>query len=94
MHVLLVEPSMAWVMDDFVCFIAVVWEDDVGLNEVGGIDCSKIANSQGRVLDGSRDRSPNTEALQISVSITTSRRHAYFKKRIRESVKLAKSLGR
>jgi hypothetical protein len=51
-HVLLVEPSVVRVVQDFVRFVVIVWEDDIGLDEIIRVHASVITKSEGRVLDG------------------------------------------
>lgn len=52
-HVLLVEPTVVRVIENFVRLIMVVWEDDIGFDEIDLVDCPKVAKCEGRILDRS-----------------------------------------
>lgn len=67
-HVLLVEPTVARVINNFVCLIMVMWKYDISLDEIVLVDCSEVAKCERRILDRSRNRPPYAAMFCVKVS--------------------------
>lgn len=67
LHVALVEPSMARVVEYFITFVKVMWKDHVSFDKVRLLYGSEVTERKWGILDGSRQSAPDAGKACVSM---------------------------